>query len=146
MTFTRIPTGISYPPCIRGYSFKQLLVSGTPPDVNPDAVKAPLDFHTRRAARLMRLKLSVADFEESFSRSSGPGGQHVNKVSTAVTLRHAPTGAAVTVQDSRSQAMNRQLHGRGSWTPSKPHERPSARRSGQKSRKSVGKTQSVHEG
>jgi len=33
----------------------------------------------------------------------------VNKVSTAVTLRHAPTGVAVTVQDSRSQSMNRQL-------------------------------------
>lgn len=33
----------------------------------------------------------------------------MNKVSTAVTLRHVPTGAAVTVQDSRSQSMNRQL-------------------------------------
>src|SRR5690606_23584925 len=37
-----------------------------------------------------------------------PGGQHVNKVSTAVTLRHLPSGLAVTVQDLRSQAMNRQ--------------------------------------
>ena len=33
----------------------------------------------------------------------------MNKVSTAVTLRHVPTGAAVTVQDTRSQSMNRQL-------------------------------------
>jgi protein subunit release factor B len=33
----------------------------------------------------------------------------VNKVSTAVTLRHVPTGVAVTVQDTRSQSMNRQL-------------------------------------
>jgi protein subunit release factor B len=33
----------------------------------------------------------------------------VNKVSTAVTLRHRPTGIAVTVQDSRSQAQNRKL-------------------------------------
>ncbi len=67
------------------------------------------DFHTRKAERLARLRLEAADFEEKFARSSGPGGQHVNKVSTAVTLRHVPTGAAVTVQDSRSQSMNRQL-------------------------------------
>ena len=67
------------------------------------------DFHTRKAERLARLGLDAADFEEKFARSSGPGGQHVNKVSTAVTLRHMPTGAAVTVQDSRSQSMNRQL-------------------------------------
>ena len=61
------------------------------------------------AARLARLGLRAEDIEESFARSSGPGGQHVNKVSTAVTLRHAPSGVAVTVQDSRSQSMNRQL-------------------------------------
>lgn len=67
------------------------------------------DFHTRKAERLARLGLEAADFDEKFARSSGPGGQHVNKVSTAVTLRHLPTGAAVTVQDSRSQSMNRQL-------------------------------------
>ena len=63
------------------------------------------DFHQR----LGRLGLDAADFEESFARSGGPGGQHVNKVSTAVTLRHRPSGLAVTVQDTRSQAMNRQL-------------------------------------
>ena len=67
------------------------------------------DFTTRRAARLAQLRLSLPDFAEKFARSSGPGGQHVNKVSTAVTLRHAPTGVAVTVQDTRSQSMNRQL-------------------------------------
>jgi protein subunit release factor B len=67
------------------------------------------DFHAKRAARLAQLRLDLADFEESFTRSSGPGGQHVNKVSTAVTLRHGPSSQAVTVQDTRSQAMNRQL-------------------------------------
>jgi len=54
-------------------------------------------------------QLQEAELEETFARSSGPGGQNVNKVSTAVTLRHRPSGLSVTVQDSRSQAMNRKL-------------------------------------
>ena len=49
------------------------------------------------------------DLEEHFDRSSGPGGQNVNKVATKVTLRHIPTGITVTVQDTRSQARNRVL-------------------------------------
>jgi len=59
--------------------------------------------------RMRKLEISEADLEESFARSRGPGGQNVNKVSTAVTLRHLPSGISVTVQDSRSQALNRKL-------------------------------------
>ena len=59
--------------------------------------------------RMRKLEISETDLEESFARSSGPGGQNVNKVSTAVTLRHLPSGISVTVQDSRSQATNRKL-------------------------------------
>lgn len=54
-------------------------------------------------------QLKEADLEESFTHASGPGGQNVNKVATKVTLRHVPTGLSVTVQDSRSQAMNREI-------------------------------------
>ena len=59
--------------------------------------------------RMKELAVLESELEEIFARSGGPGGQNVNKVSTAVTLRHLPSGLRVTVQDSRSQALNRKL-------------------------------------
>src|SRR6266850_2357492 len=61
------------------------------------------------AQRMKDLGILESELEEIFARSGGPGGQNVNKVSTAVTLRHLPSGVSVTVQDSRSQAFNRKL-------------------------------------
>ena len=75
-------------------------------------MQSPSDFQTLRAERLQRLGLRLEEFSEIFHRSGGPGGQNVNKVSTAVTVKHEPTGQSATAQDTRSQAQNRQL----AWT------------------------------
>ncbi len=47
------------------------------------------------------------DLHETFARSSGPGGQNVNKTSTCVVLLHVPTGIQVKCQIERSQRLNR---------------------------------------
>ena len=62
-----------------------------------------------RVKLVFMIRLRDEDIEQIFHRSSGPGGQHVNKVSTAVTLKHIPTGLIVTASDSRSQSQNRAL-------------------------------------
>jgi protein subunit release factor B len=59
--------------------------------------------------RMSSLGVSEKDLEETFIRSSGPGGQKVNKTSTCVFLRHIPTGLTVKCQRERSQALNRFL-------------------------------------
>jgi len=60
-------------------------------------------------ARMLNLGVAESDFEESFIRSSGPGGQKVNKSSSCVHLIHIPTGLTVKCQRERSQALNRYL-------------------------------------
>ena len=57
--------------------------------------------------RMEALGIREEDLTESFVRSRGKGGQHVNKVSTAVKLRHLPTGVEVRSEAERSQALNR---------------------------------------
>ena len=59
--------------------------------------------------RMQRLGLSEGDLQETFIRSSGPGGQKVNKTATCVYLVHVPSGLSVKCQKTRSQAMNRFL-------------------------------------
>jgi peptide chain release factor len=61
------------------------------------------------AARLLSLGVRPEDLVEKFIRAGGPGGQNVNKTSTAVYLKHLPTGIEVKMQRERSQALNRFL-------------------------------------
>ena len=58
-------------------------------------------------ARLRQLGVREEDLVEKFVRSSGPGGQNVNKNSTAVYLKHEPSGTEVKAQKARTQALNR---------------------------------------
>ncbi len=59
--------------------------------------------------RLKERGIRREDVIEKFLRSSGAGGQNVNKVATAVYLKHLPTGIEVKMQRERSQALNRFL-------------------------------------
>ncbi len=59
--------------------------------------------------RMALLGVREEDIKESFIRSSGPGGQNVNKTSTCVYLKHLPTGIEVKCQRQRSQFLNRSL-------------------------------------
>ncbi|EMO64409.1 peptide chain release factor family protein [Leptospira borgpetersenii] len=53
------------------------------------------------------LEVKENELEESFTRSGGKGGQNVNKVSTAVHLKHKPTGIEVKCSLYRTQGLNR---------------------------------------
>src|SRR5258705_13800210 len=70
--------------------------------VSPDKEKKLLD-------RMQALGVREQDIEEQFVRSSGAGGQKVNKTSSCVVLHHRPTGIRVKCQQERSQALNRFL-------------------------------------
>ncbi|MFA5093030.1 MAG: peptide chain release factor-like protein [Candidatus Omnitrophota bacterium] len=59
--------------------------------------------------RMAQLGVREDDIVEKFIRSSGPGGQNVNKTSTCVYLKHLPTGLEVKCQRQRSQMLNRSL-------------------------------------
>ena len=80
--------------------------------------KSPFRPHHKRQNWFVKIaffkKLKASDFDSSqvkieAFRSGGPGGQHVNKTSTAVRAVYLPTGDAVVCSDERSQYMNKQL-------------------------------------
>jgi peptide chain release factor len=59
--------------------------------------------------RMRAMGVREQDIDEQFIRSSGAGGQNVNKVSSCVVLHHRPTGLRVRCQKERSQGLNRYL-------------------------------------
>ncbi|HEY7714008.1 MAG TPA: peptide chain release factor-like protein [Candidatus Binatia bacterium] len=59
--------------------------------------------------RMNALGVRESDIDERFIRSSGAGGQNVNKVSSCVVLHHRPSGIRVRCQKERSQTLNRYL-------------------------------------
>ncbi len=68
-----------------------------------------LDKEKALLEKMEQLGIRRQDIIESFIRSSGPGGQNVNKTSTCVYLKHIPTGIEVKCQKERSQALNRYI-------------------------------------
>jgi len=57
--------------------------------------------------RMAALEIREEDLAESFIRGSGSGGQKINKTSSCVQLRHAPSGIEIKCQASRLQSSNR---------------------------------------
>jgi peptide chain release factor len=70
--------------------------------ISPEKEKALRD-------KMARLGINEHDIIEKFVRSSGKGGQKVNKTSSCVYLKHLPTGLEVKCQRERSQSLNRFL-------------------------------------
>jgi protein subunit release factor B len=79
--------------------------------LSPEHNLMPVSVEKQKALQeaLIKLNIREEDVVERFIRSQGSGGQKVNKTSSAVYLKHLPTGTEVKVQKDRSQSINRFL-------------------------------------
>lgn len=91
-------------------SLKNVLADLPQPD-NKEGEKLILERYTNWLNRALQGKFRVkkTNLEESRSKSSGPGGQHVNKRETQVSLTHIPSGIRAESAQTRSQRRNRKL-------------------------------------
>jgi protein subunit release factor B len=104
--------------------------------------------------RMAALGIREEELEEKFVRSSGKGGQHVNKTSTCVWLRHIPTGIEVKFMAQRSQSLNRFLARRelvekiallkGLTTPRSLEQEKARRQKARRQRRSAGKYKEIN--
>ncbi len=92
---------------LASWGLKVLRKTGYSALVNPFPVSSEKE--AQLAARMAALGVTENEFEESFVRSSGHGGQNVNKTSTCVMLAHRPTGLKIKCQTTRQQGLNRFL-------------------------------------
>lgn len=67
----------------------------------------PVELNSHYLEKAAQLKVEAADIVEQFVRGGGAGGQKINKTSSAVLLKHLPTGTEVKCQSHREQSRNR---------------------------------------
>lgn len=83
-------------------SFQQFYPHGLSKSIYTSSLRAALQLPPRPSVK-------DDDLEESFLKGSGPGGQKINKTSSAVQLKHLPTGVVVKSQATRSRSQNRKI-------------------------------------
>jgi hypothetical protein len=93
---------------VRRNAFRSF-TSFSPVDDHASLVKQPTVVKKKNIKPYINIEIREEDLEEIFSRSSGPGGQSVNKTNSRVQLTHKPTNTTVTCQEQRDLFANRRI-------------------------------------